>query len=146
MMHGLEKSDFAVVAMKPANKAGVPAAERVERTAGTKGNADLPRTCRTQSRVSVSQGLERVRQADAWPSDTQGRSRMPESGTCGSVRGVPGNRHPYRDPQQLKLAPIEHEAFTGLCAFPPKLWRSAPENVSAYAIFIVFCELVIKKQ
>ena len=22
---------------------------------------------------------------------------MPESGTYGSVRGVPGNRHPYRD-------------------------------------------------
>jgi RNA-directed DNA polymerase len=36
-----------------------------------------------------------------WPSATQGRSRMPESGTYGSVRGVPGNRHPYRDRQPL---------------------------------------------
>ena len=63
MMHGLEKSDLAVVAMKPANKAGAPAAERVEPRAGTKGNADPPRTRRTQSRGSVSQGLERVRQA-----------------------------------------------------------------------------------
>ena len=27
MMHGLEKSDFAIVAVKPANKAGRPAAE-----------------------------------------------------------------------------------------------------------------------
>ena len=26
MMHGLEKSDLAIVAMKPANKAGPPAA------------------------------------------------------------------------------------------------------------------------
>ena len=30
MMHGLEKSDSAVVAMKPANNAGKPAAEWVE--------------------------------------------------------------------------------------------------------------------
>ena len=63
MMHGLEKSDLAIVAMKPANKAGAPAAEWVEPRAGTKGNADQPRTRRTQSRDSVSQGLERVRQA-----------------------------------------------------------------------------------
>lgn len=60
MMHGLAKSDLAVVAMKPANKAGVPAAEWVEPRAGTKGNADPPRTRRTQSRDSVSQGLERA--------------------------------------------------------------------------------------
>ena len=58
-----EKSDLAVVAMKPANKAGSPAAEAVEPREGTKGNADQPRTRRTQSRESVSQGLERVRQA-----------------------------------------------------------------------------------
>lgn len=63
MMNGLEKSDPAVVAMKPANKAGQPVAERVEPRAGAKGNTDQPRTRRTQSRDSVSQGLERVRQA-----------------------------------------------------------------------------------
>jgi len=39
MMNGPEKSDSAIVAKKPANKAGVPVAERVERRAGTKGNA-----------------------------------------------------------------------------------------------------------
>ena len=63
MMNGPEKSDSAIVAKKPANKAGAPVAERVERRAGTKGNAGQPRTCRTQSRSSVSPGLERVRQA-----------------------------------------------------------------------------------
>ncbi len=63
MMHGLEKSDLAVVATKLANNAGLPAADWVEPRAGTKGNADPPRTRRTQSRDSVSQGLERVRQA-----------------------------------------------------------------------------------
>src|SRR6266851_4016978 len=31
------------------------------------------------------------------PSPTQGGSRMPESGTSGSVRGVRSNAHPYRD-------------------------------------------------
>ena len=63
MMHGREKSDFAIVAMKPANKAGQPAAEWVERRAGTEGNMVEPRTRRTPSRESVAQGLDRVRQA-----------------------------------------------------------------------------------
>ena len=63
MMNGLEKSDPAIVAMKPANKAGQPAAEWVEPRAGTKGNTGQPRTRRTQSRCSVSPGLDRVREA-----------------------------------------------------------------------------------
>ncbi|SCK28614.1 group II intron reverse transcriptase/maturase [Variovorax sp. HW608] len=63
MMNGPEKSDLAIVAMKPANKAGQPAAEWVEPRAGTKGNTGQPRTRRTQSRGSVSQGLDRVRNA-----------------------------------------------------------------------------------
>jgi RNA-directed DNA polymerase len=63
VMHGREKSDFAIVAMKPANKAGQPAAEWVERRAETEGNKVEPRTRRTPSRESGSQGLDRVRQA-----------------------------------------------------------------------------------
>ena len=63
MMHGLEKSDSAIVAVKPANKAGRLAAEWVEPRAGTKGNTGQPHTRRTQSRGSVSQGLDRVRNA-----------------------------------------------------------------------------------
>ena len=61
MMHGHEKSDFAIVAVKPANKAEQSAAEPVERRAETKGNADQQSTRRTQSRASVSQALERIR-------------------------------------------------------------------------------------
>jgi len=38
MMHGREKSDSAIVAGKPMNKAERSAAELVERRAGTKGN------------------------------------------------------------------------------------------------------------
>src|ERR687893_1376932 len=62
-MLGREKSDPAIVARKPANKAGQPAAELVERRAGAKGNADQQSTPRAQNRVSVSQALDRVRQA-----------------------------------------------------------------------------------
>jgi len=63
MMNGLEKSDPAAVAMKPANKAGRPAAQWVEPRAGAEGNAGQSNTRRTQSRSCVSQGLDRVRQA-----------------------------------------------------------------------------------
>src|SRR3954467_6847574 len=63
MMYGREKSDSAVVAMKPTNKAGRLAAEPAERRAGTKGNADQQSTRRAQDRESVSQALGRIRQA-----------------------------------------------------------------------------------
>lgn len=63
MMHRLEKSDSAIVAMKLANNAARAAAERVEPRAGIKGNAQQSRTQRTQRRVSVSPGLDRVRHA-----------------------------------------------------------------------------------
>jgi RNA-directed DNA polymerase len=75
MMHGHEKSDSAIVAGKPTNKAAQPPAERsaaeptaaepVERRVGTKGNADQQSTHRTQSRASASQALERIRKVFA---------------------------------------------------------------------------------
>lgn len=63
MMHGREKSDLSTVAKKRANKPGQPGAESVERREGAEGNTVEPRTCRTPSRESVPQGLDRVRQA-----------------------------------------------------------------------------------
>jgi hypothetical protein len=63
MMYGREKSDLAIVATKLPNKAGQPAAEVVEREAGTKGNTGQQSTRRTQNRESVSQALDRVRKA-----------------------------------------------------------------------------------
>ena len=62
MMHGREKSDSAIVAGKPTNKAGQLAAEPVEPRAEAEGNASQQSTRRTQSRVSVSHALERIRQ------------------------------------------------------------------------------------
>ena len=63
MMNGYEKSDTGIVAAKPTNKTGRPAAELVEPRPGTKGNADQQNTHRTQSRARVTQALDRVRQA-----------------------------------------------------------------------------------
>jgi RNA-directed DNA polymerase len=62
-MHDREKSDSAIVAGMPTNKAGrAPAAESAERRAETEGNAGQHRTRRAQDRESVSQALDRVRQ------------------------------------------------------------------------------------
>src|ERR1700730_8268894 len=63
MMHGREKSDSAIVAGTPTNKAVPTAAEPVEPRAGAKGNASQQSTHRTQGRERVSQALEGARQA-----------------------------------------------------------------------------------
>ena len=61
MMYGRGKSDSAIIAKKPTNKAGQPAAESVERRAGAEGNAVQQSTRRAQDRESVSQALNRIR-------------------------------------------------------------------------------------
>ena len=71
MMHGPEKSDPAIVAVKPANKvahsaveqsaAEPTAAELVEPRPGAKGNAHQQSTHWTQCQARVSQALERIR-------------------------------------------------------------------------------------
>src|SRR6201997_4442151 len=64
MMNEPKKSDPAIVAVKPTNKpVRKTAAESAEPRAGAKGNASQQSTDRTQCRASVSQALERVRQA-----------------------------------------------------------------------------------
>jgi RNA-directed DNA polymerase len=74
MMHGHEKSDLVIVAMKPANKAKKPtaeasaggvAAESVERRAGAKGNAHQQSTHWTQRQARVAKALKHIRQAFA---------------------------------------------------------------------------------
>ena len=76
---------YSLVALFPAITAGV----------SVYGNAGQQSTCRTQSRASVSQALERMRQTFAVV--TRGRSRMRESCMYGSARGAPSNGRPYRD-------------------------------------------------
>jgi hypothetical protein len=55
MMHGHEKSDPAIVAVKPSNKAERSAAELVEPRAGTEGNAVWQSTHWTQRQTRVAQ-------------------------------------------------------------------------------------------
>ncbi len=62
MMNGMEKSDPAIVAMKPTNKGAQVPAESVERRAGPEGNPGSQNTRRTQGRASVSQAVDRIRQ------------------------------------------------------------------------------------
>ena len=61
MMYDHEKSDPAIVAVKPTNKAGQPAAELVEPRAGAEGNVRQQSTGRAQYRGTVSQALKRIR-------------------------------------------------------------------------------------
>jgi len=56
-MNGHEKSDPIVVAMKPANKAGQPVAERAERRVGTKGNAGQHNTERVNDFDTAGFGI-----------------------------------------------------------------------------------------
>src|SRR6266404_5472082 len=107
MMYDHEKSDPAIVAVKPTNKAGQPVAELVERRAGAEGNVSQQSTGRAQYRGTVSQALKRIRNFvrihDA-PLHTRGGSRVPELGSHGSVRGARGNSRPYREKHLLGLS------------------------------------------
>src|SRR5215213_6293604 len=99
-MHGQEKSDPAIVARKPTNVAGRPAAEPVERRAGARGE-------RGPAKHAPGSGPDKRvpgagPRAANLPSTTQGGSRMRECRTYGSVRGAPSNGRPYRDSDRLR--------------------------------------------
>jgi len=74
-MHDPEKSDSAVVAVKPPNQAGSPAAEALEPRAGTKGNADQQSTHRTQTRGSAA--ISRFPAASNAKTGSIRRARLP---------------------------------------------------------------------
>ena len=61
-MNGMEKSDSVIVAVKSANKGTAVPAEPVERRTEPKGNPGSQSTCRTQSRESVTQAADQIRQ------------------------------------------------------------------------------------
>ena len=63
MMDGMKKSDEAVIPMMATNKGAQTPAESSEGRASTKGSPRDQSTYRTQGRGSVSQAVERVRQA-----------------------------------------------------------------------------------
>ena len=76
MMHGREKSDSVIVAVKSPNKTGEPAAEAMERRAGAEENASQQRTRRTQSRESVSQIRSAYGRPQGFAVNIRGGSRM----------------------------------------------------------------------
>ena len=63
MTHGRGKSDSSIVPGKPVNKVVRATAEPVEGRGEAEGNTGRLRTRRARNRESVSQGLDRVRQA-----------------------------------------------------------------------------------
>jgi hypothetical protein len=120
MMHGPEKSDLVIVAMKPANKAKEPtaeasaranAAEPVERRAGAEGNAHRQSTHWTQRQARVSQAL--AHNGKHLPSHTRGGSRMRESRTYGSGRGACDESHV---PTATQAARVHHARSRLRCA------------------------------
>lgn len=69
--HGSGKSDDLIVPTKQANNAGQPAAESVEGSGSTKGNASQTAAPRTQGRDSASLGLQGIRSAASRNRDEQ---------------------------------------------------------------------------
>jgi hypothetical protein len=101
MRDGRGQSDSPIVSETPPNKrSGAPGrAEGVERRGLAKGNVAVHTRDRTQGRRTPVTGA-RSRTAGSFEClcvITRGRSPVRESRTPGSVRGVLGNRHPYRD-------------------------------------------------
>ena len=101
MLDGRGQSDSPIVAERPPNKrSGAPGrAEGVERRELAKGNVAVHTTGRTQCRrtPAPSAGSRTAGPFECLRVMTRGRSPVRESRTPGSVRGVPSNRHPYRD-------------------------------------------------
>src|ERR1700680_4640159 len=95
MMYGHEKSDHAIVAGKPTNKAEGSAAELVERCRDLGECAPTKHAPDSEPGKAWHRTLARLRHRIAV--DTRGGSRMRESRTYGSGRGARGNSRPYRE-------------------------------------------------
>jgi hypothetical protein len=118
VMDGCRESDRFLVPRKPSNT-GRPEgpAEEVEGRERAKGNVVQHTRGRTQRRVLPVTGAQ-PRTAGTFGClrvITQGRSPVRSCRTPGSVRGVSGNRHPYRD----------HCCLSG-CSNRPKQTIAAP--------------------
>jgi hypothetical protein len=96
-MYDHEKSDPAIVAVKPTNKAVQLAAELVSPGAGAEGNVSQQSTGRAQYRGTVSQALERIRQA--------ARQRRRRSSPRSSITPVliTSQRHSLNSRRMLQL-------------------------------------------
>jgi hypothetical protein len=107
MMYDHEKSDPAIVAVKPTNKAGQPAAELVEPRAGAEGNVSQQSTGRAQYRGTVSQALKRMRNFVRISRCAVTHPRWEPCARIGLARicaggGARGNSRPYRESHRLR--------------------------------------------
>jgi hypothetical protein len=98
MMYDREKSDPAIVAVKPTNKAGQPAAELVEPRAGAEGNVSQQSTGRAQYRGTVSQALKRIRHFARISRRAVTHPRWEPYARIGLVRDLCGGREVTRVP------------------------------------------------
>src|ERR1700687_2605528 len=97
MMHGREKSDSVIAAVKSPNKTGEPPGGR-----GSEGRGRRRmRASNARAGHRAGKACHRRRSAYGRPQGfavtIRGGSRMRESRTSGSVRGDGGNPVPYRD-------------------------------------------------
>src|ERR1035437_8987719 len=95
-MNVLEESDHATVPMKLLNKEGQPSAEAVEGRAWPKENIARSDTFPTQRGRTRVPRVGRCA-AGSWPPTSEGGAVCANERSYGSVRGVPGDRYPYRD-------------------------------------------------
>src|SRR5262245_56137139 len=129
MMQGHEKSDPAIVAMKPANKveqlaaeqsaAEPTAAEPVEPRAGTKGNACQQTMPWAQSQTSMPHALDRIRKFAVTHPRWEPYAGKPHVRFCAgrSVMGVPtaslDQRHHHHDHSGGISGTAEHDGRYG---------------------------------
>ena len=100
MMYDREKSDPAIVAVKPTNKARQPAAGLGEPRAGAEGNVSQQSTGRAQYWGTVSQALKRIRHFVRISRRAVTRPRWEPYARIGPARicaGARSNSRPYRD-------------------------------------------------
>ena len=95
MMYDHEKSDSAIAAVKPTNKAGQPAAELAEPRAGAEGECEPAK--HGPGTVPGNRVTGAGAHAESRENITTRRytSRMSELGSYGSVRGARGNSRLY---------------------------------------------------
>ena len=105
MMDEWEKSDRPTVPTKSPNKARQPAAEEMEESGLAKRNLDQSNTLRMQGRVSVSNRLERVRQA------AQRDSRMKFTALLHHVYALDMLREAYYDLKRDAAAGVDEETW-----------------------------------
>ena len=107
MMHGHEKSDHAIVAGKPTNKAEGSAAELVERRAGTEGNARQRSTRRNSEPGKRGTGRWLVYGTEL-PLDTRGGGAVCGKAARTELDGARGNAFLPRKMQYAAVHEFGH--------------------------------------